>query len=222
MKAILALTFLSAVTASSATAEVHFETRAFHSKLRMDADRVILVNKGEDTNAAGYDSRQLDTAGLGLSVIAPVHDIVEFGLGLSLARYHPSTRAELNQTALNGFTRINLAQTESGKLYFLAGVSRQQLTEDIEATELVDFKVQYSPIVNGDLGLGGSIKLGPVDLGLEYKYTTTLAPGRATFKNKHATPALEEDMGYFVPSKVKIRDLVLKGQELALTLGMKL
>jgi opacity protein-like surface antigen len=217
MKSLLASALLTALTASSAMAQVKFETRAFHSNLRIDAGRVTseILNDGdyeEDMSEAFFN-----TAGLGFGLIAPVDETVEFGLGVSFARYNPEPENELNQTVANGFTRINFAHTPSGKFYMLAGISRQQLTQHFEGNEYARIRARYSPIVNGDLGLGASFQLDNVDIGFEYKVTNTLAPGRGTLKSTWKIPGFMSGA-----SKSKIRDIVLEGQELALTCGIKL
>jgi hypothetical protein len=220
MKAILATALLTAVTASSALADVQLETRAFHSNLRIDAGKITSELPDGEIFTDRISEDFFNTAGLGVAAVTAVNDVVEFGVGLSLARYYLTTVTQMDQTVLNGFTRLNLAQTESSKFYVLAGVSRQQLSQDVKDNEFVKTDFSYTPIVNGDLGLGGSIKLGSADLGLEYKYSNTLGRGRATLKSTFSIPGFEEfGVGR---SKSKIHDIVLEGQEVALTLGMRL
>ncbi|HET9235938.1 MAG TPA: hypothetical protein VFO10_01735 [Oligoflexus sp.] len=217
MKSLLAAALLSALAASSATAQVQFETRAFHSNLRIDAGRVTSEIFGDMNYEENMSEAFFNTAGLGFGLIAPVDETVEFGLGVSFARYNPTPGNELNQTVANGFTRINFAHTANGKFYMLAGVSRQQLTQHFESTPYTRVQARYTPIVNGDLGLGASFQLDQVDIGFEYKYTNTLSPGRGTLKSSWKIPSFMEGSG-----KSKIRDVVLEGQELALTCGIKL
>lgn len=220
MKAILTTALLTAVTASSAMAEVQLETRAYHSNMRIDAGKYTVETAGEDLEVGKMNEDFFNTAGFGVAAVAPIDNAVELGLGLSFARYHPTTDNQLDQTVLSGFTRINLVQTESGRFYVLAGVSSQQLSQDLNDSEFVKTKVSYTPILNADLGLGGSIKLGSADLGIEYKYSNTLSRGRGTLKSSFAFPGFEGVE--LATSKVKIRDIVLEGQELALTLGVKI
>jgi hypothetical protein len=220
MKAILATALLTTVTASSALADVQLETRAFHSNLRIDAGKVTTEYFTGDVDTETMSEEFFNTPGLGVAAISKVDELVELGLGLNLARYHLSPGNQLDQTVLNAFTRLTLAESENGKFYILAGVSRQQLSQDVKDYDFVKTKISYTPIVNGDLGLGGSIKLGSADLGFEYKYSNTLARGRGTLKSTFAFTGFGEfGVGQ---SKSKIRDIVLEGQEVALTLGMKL
>jgi opacity protein-like surface antigen len=217
MKSLLATALLTTLTATSAMAQVQFETRVFHSNLRIDASRVTSEILGESDIEEDMSEAFFNTAGLGFGLIAPVDETVEFGLGVSFARYNPVPENELNQTVVNGFTRINFAHTSNGKLYLLAGVSRQQLTQHFEGNEFARTRARYSPIVNGDLGLGASFQLDKVDIGFEYKYTNTLGRGRATLQSNWKVPGWMSGS-----SKSKIRDIVMEGQELALTCGIKL
>jgi opacity protein-like surface antigen len=218
MKSLLATALLTTMTATSAIAQVQFETRAFHSNLRIDAGRVTSEILGDvDYEEEEMSEAFLNTAGLGFGLIAAVDETVEFGLGVSFARYNPVPENELNQTVANGFTRINFAHTPHGKFYMLAGVSRQQLTQHFEGNEFARIRARYSPIVNGDLGLGASFQLDKVDIGFEYKYSNSLGRGRATLNSSWKIPGFHS-----VSSKYRIRDIVLEGQELALTCGIKL
>lgn len=217
MKSLLAAALLTALTATSAMSQVQFETRVFHSNLRVDGGRVTSEIFGEAEYEEDLSEAFFNTAGLGFGLIGPVDETVELGLGVSFARYNPVPENELNQTVVNAFSRINFAHTSHGKFYLLAGVSRQQLTQHFEGNEFARARARYSPIVNGDVGLGASFQLDKVDFGFEYKYTNTLAPGRATLQSTWKVPGWMSGS-----SKSKIRDVVMEGQELALTCGIKL
>lgn len=220
MKTLIATALLTTLTASSAWADIQLETRAYHSNMRVDAGKVTVESLGEDLETGEFSEDFLNTAGFGIAAIAPLDETVELGLGLSLARYHPTPGNQTDQTSVSGFTRINLAKTDSGRFYVLAGLSSQQLSQELDDNEFINTKINYTPTLNGDLGLGGSIKLGAADLGLEYKYSNTLSRGRGTLKSSFSFPGFD---GVEVATvKAKIRGLVLEGQELALTLGLKL
>lgn len=221
MKAIISTALLTVLTASAAHAEgLQLETRAFHANMRLDSGKTTYIVDGESPETGRVSESFFNTAGFGVSAVQTIDDVLDFGLGLSFARYYPNDGVQIDQTVLNGFSRINLAKTETARFYMLAGLSRQQLAQEIESDDYSSYKSSFTPIVNGDLGLGGSIKLGSADLGLEYKYSSTLARGRASLKSFYSYTTLvgtERSR-----EKVKIKDIVLEGQELALTLGVKI
>ncbi|WP_141736107.1 hypothetical protein [Oligoflexus tunisiensis] len=220
MKAVLATALLATLTASSALAEVQVETRAFHTNLRLDSEEVIYVADGLGKDTFTMNEDHFNTAGFGIAAVNAIDDTLEFGLGLSFARYYPTTKVQIDQTILNAFTRINLAKTETGKVFILGGLSRQQLAQEFDDEQLGTTEGRYTPIVNGDVGLGGSLNLGGADLGLEYKYSSTVASGRASIRNNY------NGQGFALTGtrrdKMKVKGVVLEGQEIALTLGMKI
>jgi hypothetical protein len=222
MKAILSTALLAALTASATYADgLHVETKAFHANMRLDAEKSIYNEDGSPAVVNGVSSAYFNTAGFGVSAVQNIDEILDFGLGLSYARYYPENSVTIDQTVLHGFSRINLVATESSKVYMLAGLSRQQLAQQIEDNGFISHKSRFTPLVNGDLGLGGSIQFGTAELGLEYKYSNTLAAGRASIQSatriqtRLATPQIHRE-------KNKLKDVVLEGQELALTVGVKL
>jgi len=221
MKTIISTALLTVLSASAAYGEgLQVETRAFHTNMRLDSGETVSIIDGEDSETGRMSEAFFNSAGFGVSAVQSIDDVVDLGLGLSFARYYPNDGVQLDQTVLNGFSRINLAKTETARFYMLAGLSRQQLSQDIESDDYSSYKSSFTPIVNGDLGLGGSFKLGSADLGLEYKYSSTLARGRASLKSFYSyTTLVGTESGR---EKVKVKGIVLEGQELALTLGMKI
>ncbi|HYX38108.1 MAG TPA: hypothetical protein VE954_33835 [Oligoflexus sp.] len=221
MKSIISTVLLTVLTSSAAYGEgLQVETRAFHANMRLDADKATYLQDGAPATTDGVSSSYYNTAGLGLAAVHVVDDILELGLGFSFARYYPSNGVQMDQTVLNGFSRINLAKTETSKVYMLGGLSRQQLTQDNESNEFARYKSSFTPIVNVDLGIGGTINFGSADLGLEYKHSNTVAAGRASFQSLYKIQGLT---GNQVSSdKIKFRNVALEGQELALTFGVKM
>ncbi|HYX38415.1 MAG TPA: hypothetical protein VE954_35380 [Oligoflexus sp.] len=221
MKAILSTALLTVLTASAAHAEgLKVETRAFHANMQLDAEKSTYKEDGTPATVDGVSSAYFNTAGFGLSAVQTVDDVLDFGLGLSVARYYPTKTSQIDQTVLHGFSRINLVKTDASRVYMLAGLSRQQLVQDIESDAYANYKTRYTPIVNGDLGLGATFTVGNADLGLEYKYSNTLAAGRASLQGLYKNPGLR---GVQISSdKNKLKGVTLQGQELALSVAVKL
>lgn len=221
MKAIISSALLTVFVASAAHAEgLQVETRAFHANMRVDAKKITFIENGRTVGTTDMSESFFNTAGFGVAGVYSADDTLDLGLGLSLARYYPNNGVTVDQTVLNGFSRFNLVKTEAGKFYVLVGLSRQQLSQDVEDGEDESYKSSFTPIVNADAGIGGSIKLGAADLGLEYKYTNTLAKGRASLHNRYTHMGVA---GMVTETeKTKIKDTVLEGHELALTLGVQL
>jgi hypothetical protein len=220
MKTVFATALLATLATSSALAEVQVETRAFHTNLRLDSEEVIYVSDRLGKETYTMNESHYNTAGVGLSAVNTIDEVLEVGLGLSFARYYPTTNVQLDQTVLNAFTRVNLAQSETGKVFIMGGLSRQQLDQDFDDKRLGSTKANYTPIVNGDVGVGGFLNLGGADLGLEYKYSSTVASGRASIKNTYNAEGFA--LTGTPRDKNKIKGVVLEGQEISLTLGMSI
>ncbi len=221
MKAILSTVLLAGLAATSAHAEgLQVETRTFHSNLRIDGNSVTFTD--EDGSFTGDVTKAFfNTAGLGVAAVYGLSDAVDLGVGLSLARYYPNTDRHLDQTVLNGFVRYNVIKTEAGKLYGLAGVSRHSLDLSVDEEDGYSQSSKITPVGNVDAGIGGALTLGSVDLGLEYKYSNSVGRGRITSKESYTyTNAL----GLQTVEKAQSRytGLKLEGQELALTVAVKL
>jgi hypothetical protein len=221
MKAILSTVLLTGLAASAAHAEgLQVETRAFHSNLRIDGSKVTLTDE-ESSVTADVNKTFLNTAGLGVAAVYGVNEAVDLGVGFSLASYFPETDSQIDQTVVNGFMRYNFIKTESGKLYGLVGVSRHFLNEEVDEEEGYDQTIRIKPVANVDAGFGGTLTWGSVDLGLEYKYSNSVSRGRVSIKESYTySDAL--GLRTVESSKTRFTGLKLEGQELALTLGVKL
>ncbi len=221
MKAILSTVLLAGLAATSAHAEgLKVETRTFHSNLRIDGNRVTFTDE-DGSFTADVSKVFFNAPGLGVAAVYGLNDAVDLGVGLSLARYYPNTDRQLDQTVLNGFVRYNVIKTEAGKMYGLAGVSRHSLDLNVDEEDGYSQSSKVTPVGNLDAGIGGAITLGSIDLGLEYKYSNSVGRGRITSKE---TYTYTNALGLKMEEKGQSRytGLKLEGQELALTLAVKL
>lgn len=222
MKALLATALFTALMASSAHAEgLQFETRAFHTNLRIHGNTATQVVDGRQTFTADVDASYYNSAGFGVNAVYGLNDAFDLGLGVSHARYYPDTETRLDQTVANGFLRYNLVKSSAGKIYFMAGVSRQMLSQNMKDTDDVSWSARITPVGNVDGGIGGALTLGAVDLGLEYKYSNSVGRAHGTFKETQ-TSVDEAGLVTTEVGKTRFSGLKVEAQELALTVGMKL
>lgn len=220
MKTMLSAVLLTALAASSAHAEgLQVETRAFHSNLRIDGNKVTRTDEDGSFSADVRKSFH-NTAGFGVAAVYGLNEAVELGLGLSLARYYPNVESKFDQTVVNGFLRYNFIKTQSGKLYGMAGVSRHTLSEKVEEEADYSHKSTITPVGNVDAGLGGALTIGSVDLGLEYKYSNSVSRGRVNVKESYSYTSA--GLRYTESAKTRFTGLKLEGQEMAFTVGVKL
>lgn len=219
MKKIFSISLMAVLAASSAQAEVfQIEPRVFHSNLHLNAGATEVYENGVSQGRTKADQDSLNGAGLGISGIFALSEQIDLGLGYSMARYFPSPEINNEQQVLEVFSRLYMAKTTSSKLYFLAGASSHQFSIDIDSKDDSPFSQSssFTPIVNYDLGIGGALNFGIVDLGLEYKYSNTLANGSATFVSRASFRNVTEEY------KSKTKDIALESQEISLTVGVSL
>ncbi len=223
MKMFLSTALLAAFAASLAHAEVKVESRVFHSNLRLDAKSSTFYSP-DSVESNGRQESFFNTAGVGVAGVFSPNQAIDMGIGYSYARYYVNSGTQIDQQVASLFSRFNLLQSETGKVYALVGASSHQLDQKFAtergSTSSVEAESSYSPIVNYDAGLGAAITLAGLDLGLEYKYSNTLSKGQGTVKEKSSYISLT---GPVVENyKSKIKGISAETQELSMTLSVKI
>lgn len=218
MKSILSATLIALIASSAAHAEgLQLETRIFHAAKNERISSVKTYENGTyGSTIENIDHDYDTTAGAGVAASVSVLDQLDAGVGYSFARYFRSTTSTQVDQTLQLFTRYNVQKSENSKFYLLAGVSEHRLKDDVSEPANFRFRSSFAPITNYDVGLGGSLKLGSVDLGLEYKYSNTLAKARAQIVSRSYGFGLVEEQ------KLQLKGVELEGHEVSVTLGVKI
>ncbi|MDQ3231435.1 MAG: hypothetical protein M3Q07_06400 [Pseudobdellovibrionaceae bacterium] len=175
----------AAIAPASAFAEGWgVETRIFHTNQHVPAKTMKVDENGGSAVDIPVEGTFENTAGVGLDATYSLSAGFDLGLGYSLARFHPKPSASTEEQVISAFTRWNAIRTDSLEVYGLVGASQHQLKNDTESGRIKTWG-KSAPIYNYDLGFGGflgmqNLGLGPLKVGLEYKYSSTFLAAEAT------------------------------------------
>ncbi|MDQ3234071.1 MAG: hypothetical protein M3Q07_19865, partial [Pseudobdellovibrionaceae bacterium] len=155
MKTFLSAALISMVTASAAqAAAIQFETRAFHSNLRLDAKETTHSINGTEVGTERVHETFDNTAGGGVAVVFNLDEHLDLGLGYSRARYFPGADVRTDQTMLSAFSRWTLYQSPATRFYFLAGLTQHDLDTLDTGGRSMTVESSITPVMNYDVGLG--------------------------------------------------------------------
>ncbi|HYX39567.1 MAG TPA: outer membrane beta-barrel protein [Oligoflexus sp.] len=193
----LAIMTMTALVASSALAdEIAIKPKIISSQIKTDAER-LSVN-GINMNLEN-DNSDDSTNGLGFGVDFEfkLADRAKLGSEVSYTTYEEDD-SEATDLALGGFLAYDFIAQDNLSVYGKAGLSLHSFAlEEFESASLL----------NTDLGLGVAFNVAPsVDLGGEYKYSTTLGKG---------------DMSSEESSSVELKDFSIQRNDISVFMAFK-
>jgi opacity protein-like surface antigen len=191
------LTLASLITSAAFADEIAIKPKVIHSQVEADAERFSIggISINQNNNSSSDDS--MNGLGFGVDFEFKLVDRARLGAEISHTKYEEDD-VEASDMALGGFFAYDFVNQNNMSVYGKAGLSLHQFAfEDYNSASLL----------NGDLGAGIAFAIDPsVDIGGEYKYSTTLGKG---------------DMSAEDSSSIKYEDLSIERNDLSVFVAFK-